>query len=160
MLTLGEMLIRISAAAVLGALIGVEREVAGKEAGVRTNILVASGTALFTIAGLSLPYIISPSSQIVAEVIARNSGFLSIIGNIVVGIGFLGTGIIVKDGVHVRGLTTAASVWFVAAAGILCGIGLLTLAAIATLGVAGIVFVLRKIDLFGILNKKEDARED
>ena len=154
------MLIRILAAAVLGALIGVEREVAGKEAGVRTNILVASGTALFTIAGLSLPYIISPSSQIVAEVIARNSGFLSIIGNIVVGIGFLGTGIIVKEGVHVRGLTTAASVWFVAAAGILCGIGLLTLAAIATLGVAGIVFVLRKIDLFGILNKKEDARED
>lgn len=159
MLTLEQMLVRILVAAVLGALVGVEREVAGKEAGVRTNILVASGTALFTIAGLSLPYIISPSPQIVAEVIARNGGFLSLIANIVVGIGFLGTGIIVKEGVHVRGLTTAASVWFVAAAGILCGIGLLTLAAIATLGVAGIVFVLRKIDLFGILNKagvKED----
>ena len=158
MLTLEQMLLRILTAAALGALVGVEREMAGKEAGVRTNILVASGTALFTLAGLSLPYIISPSPEVVVEVIARNSGFLSIIANIVVGIGFLGTGIIVKEGVHVRGLTTAASVWFVAAVGILCGIGLLTLALIATLGVAGIIFVLRKIDLFGILNKGEEDR--
>ncbi|PIP29802.1 hypothetical protein COX26_02195 [Candidatus Jorgensenbacteria bacterium CG23_combo_of_CG06-09_8_20_14_all_54_14] len=147
MLTLEEMLLRLAMAIVLGAIVGFGRELAGKEAGLRTDIIVAAGAALFTIAGLSLPYLIATSPDNLSEIIARNSGFLALVGNVVVGIGFLGAGIIVKEGAHVRGITTAASVWFVAAVGVLCGIGLLAFAAIATVGVAVLLEILRRVDL-------------
>lgn len=145
--TLEVMLIRLAVAAVLGAIVGLEREFVGKEAGVRTNIIVATGAALFSIAGVTLPYLIATSPENLSEVIARNSGFLGLVANVVVGIGFLGAGIIVKQGVHVRGITTAATVWFMAAVGVLCGIGLLPLAAIAAVGLAVVLFVLRKFDV-------------
>lgn len=147
MLTLEEMLIRLAIAVVLGAVIGLGRELVGKEAGVRTNIIVAAGAALFTVAGISLPYLIATSPENLSEIIARNSGFLSVIANVVVGIGFLGAGIIVKQGVHVRGITTAATVWLVAAVGVLCGVGLLTFATIATIALSVLLFLLRKFDV-------------
>lgn len=148
MLTLEEMLLRLGVAIVLGAIIGLEREIAGKEAGLRTNILVAAGAAIFTIIGITLPYLVSLSAEHLEEVIARNSGFLVLIANIVIGIGFLGAGIIIKHGAHVRGLTTAAVVWFVAAIGILSGLGLFPFAVISSLGLTFILFLLRKIDFF------------
>jgi putative Mg2+ transporter-C (MgtC) family protein len=147
MLTLEEMLIRLGVAIVLGAIVGFGRELAGKEAGVRTDIIVAAGAALFTIAGVSLPYLIAVSPENLPDIIARNSGFLGLIANIVVGIGFLGAGIIVKQGAHVRGITTAATVWFVAAIGILVGLGLLLFAVIATIAIAIILELLRRVDL-------------
>jgi len=147
MLTLEEMILRLAAAAVLGAVIGLERELVGKEAGIRTNILVAAGAAIFAIAGLSLPYLISLSADHLPEVIARNSGFLSLIANVVVGIGFLGAGIIFRDDHRVHGLTTAAAVWFAAAVGILAGIGLTAFAACAAIGLSVILFLLRNFSL-------------
>ena len=72
---------------------------------------------------------------------------LRVMSQIVVGIGFLGAGIIVRQGLHVRSLTTAATVWFVAAVGVLAGIGLLQFATIATVGLVVLLFILRKIDL-------------
>lgn len=154
MFTLEEMLLRVAVAVVLGAIIGLEREIAGKEAGLRTNMLVAAGASVFTIAGLTLPYLVSVSPEHLEEVIARNSGFLGLIANIVVGVGFLGAGIIIKHGTHVRGLTTAAVVWFVAAIGVLSGLGLFVFAAIVSVSIALILISLKKIDLFKIVGRE------
>ncbi|HEY9166688.1 MAG TPA: MgtC/SapB family protein [Candidatus Kryptonia bacterium] len=156
MLTTTQMLVRLGVAVFLGLLVGLERESIGKEAGVRTDMLVSAGAALFSIAGLSLPYIISVGN--LSDVIARNSGFLTVIANIVVGIGFLGAGIIVKQGVHVRSVTTAATVWYVAAVGVLCGIGLMELAAIATGGMIVLLLILRGLNI-PLLFDREDRKE-
>jgi putative Mg2+ transporter-C (MgtC) family protein len=158
MLTLGEMLIRLGVATVLGFLIGLERESIGKEAGVRTDMLVAAGAALFSIVGLSLPYIVSVGN--LPDVVARNSGFLAVIANIVVGIGFLGAGIIVKQGVHVRSVTTAASVWFVAAIGVLCGIGLLVFAGIAAISMVVLLLIFRRLNFLLLIEKVEEKEKE
>lgn len=156
MLTLEEMLIRLGIAVVLGAVVGFGRELAGKEAGVRTDIIVAAGAALFTIAGISLPYIVAVFPGQEAQIVTSNSGFLAVIANIVVGIGFLGAGIIVKQGVHARSVTTAATVWFVAAVGVLAGLGLITFAAIVTVAVAIILDLLRRVDLEGLAKEEQN----
>lgn len=155
-LSLGTMIFRLVVAIVLGAVVGFERELVGKKAGIRTDIMVAAGAAIFSIVGLMLPHLIS-TPETLNDVLARNSGFFNAIANVVVGVGFLGAGIIVKEGLHPRGLTTAATVWFVAAIGVLCGIGLLTFAAIASAGTALLLFVLRKIDLAPIGESKPDG---
>jgi putative Mg2+ transporter-C (MgtC) family protein len=152
-LTFGQMVLRLSLAVVLGAVVGAERELVGKEAGIRTDIMVAAGAAVFSIAAIQLPYLISLDPQHLRDVLARNSGFLGLVANVVVGIGFLGAGIIVKQGAHVRGLTTAATVWFVAAIGVLCGIGLVGFAITVALGLALLLLVLRKIGFDLLLPK-------
>lgn len=138
---------RLVIALVLGMLIGLERELVGKEAGMRTAMLVSSGAALFSVVGLSLPYIVSPDASLTGEIIARNSGFLAVIANVVVGIGFLGAGIIIKNQERVHGLTTAAVVWMTAAIGVLAGIGLWQFAGIATVIIVVILYVLRRVNL-------------
>jgi putative Mg2+ transporter-C (MgtC) family protein len=157
MLTLEEMLLRLGLAMVLGLVIGFEREVAGKEAGLRTDMMVSAGSAIFAIVGISLPYIIALSPENLPDVIARNSGFLTVIANVVVGVGFLGAGIIVKHGMHVRGLTTAATVWFVSAIGILCGIGLTSFAIISAIGITVILEFLRRSNFHGFSGNGEGS---
>jgi putative Mg2+ transporter-C (MgtC) family protein len=152
-LTFGQMIVRLSVAVLLGAVLGAERELVGKDAGIRTDIMVAAGAAVFSIAAVSLPYIISLDPQHLRDVLARNSGFLGLVANVVVGIGFLGAGIIVKQGPHVRGLTTAATVWFVAAIGVLCGIGLIKFAVTVAVGLTLLLLVLRKVGV-GLLPKE------
>lgn len=134
-------------AILLGALIGLEREMSGREAGIRTSMLVASGAAIFTMIALILPYLIALSPDNLAEIMARNSGFLGVIANIVVGVGFLGAGIIVKSGEHVRGLTTAATVWVTAGVGILVGLGLLNFAAVVAVFSTLLLYFLKKINV-------------
>ena len=161
MLTIEEMLMRLVVAIVLGAIVGFERELVGKSAGVRTDILVAAGAAMFTIIGLELPYVAAISGagvEHLQDIVATSRGF-TVIAGIVTGIGFLGAGVILKEGPHVTGVTTAASIWFVAAVGILSGVGLIEFAAIAAVGLVFLLFLLRKLDLYGLLNKKERMRE-
>lgn len=158
MLSLEQMLIRLAVAIVLGFLIGLERESIGKEAGVRTDMLVAAGAAIFAIIGLTLPYIVSESTGNLADVIARNSGFLAVIANVVVGIGFLGAGIIVKQGTHVRSVTTAATIWFVAAVGVLAGVGLLAFAAVATGLMLILLLIFRGFDFSKVVEKEGEKR--
>ncbi|MAF80257.1 magnesium transporter MgtC [bacterium] len=158
MLTLDDMVIRLAVAIILGAIVGVEREMVGKEAGVRTDIVVAAGAAIFTMIGLSLPYTLSLSPGLAERVVVENSGYLRIIANIVVGIGFLGAGIIIHQGPRVRGLTTAASVWFVAAIGVLAGIGLIAFAVISTIGMTALLIILRKMDLYSIVGRKKKKK--
>lgn len=139
------MLLRLVVAIALGSLIGLERELIGKEAGVKTSILVSAGSAIFTLVGISLPYLVEQGN--LNDVLAHNGGYLSIIANIVVGIGFLGAGIILKNERKVHGLTTAAVIWVAAGIGILAGLGLFEFAATATVILSGLIFILRKASL-------------
>ncbi len=111
-----EVFIRLFAAMVLGVAIGLERERWGKIAGLRTHTLVSLGAALFTIISLKL-YESFPS-------LGGVQGFdYHIIANIIVGIGFIGAGTILRLDDRIVGTTTAASLWVVAAIGIACGLG-------------------------------------
>ncbi len=111
-----DILLRLLLALVLGGALGLERRWRGHEAGPHTNALVATGAALFVIAGLTLGG--DAGARILAQVAA--------------GIGFLAGGVILRDGLHVRGLNTAGTVWCVAALGCFVGLGRLLLATEAT----------------------------
>ena len=116
------LLAKIGFATVLGYLIGMEREWHGKMVGVRTVSLIAIGGALYVLMSPSI--FGGDNSRIIAQVVS--------------GIGFLGAGIIFKDGDTVKGLTTAATVWCSAAIGCLCGYGMF---AEAVIGTAAIITV-------------------
>jgi len=113
-------LVALGAALGLGLLIGLERELGQHPAGLRTNALVSAGAALYVLMARSFD-----GGADTARVAAQ----------IVSGIGFLGGGVILREGLTVRGLTTAATLWCSAAVGALCGAGLSTHAGIATFAV-------------------------
>ena len=123
-----EMVLRLLLAAALGAAIGYQRARAGKPAGVRDYTLISVGAALFTVASLYGFGAIADPSRIAAGIVA--------------GIGFLGAGAIIRreEGV-VAGLTTAATIWMVAAIGLAAGAGLYLVSAVTT-GIALIVLFL------------------
>jgi putative Mg2+ transporter-C (MgtC) family protein len=123
-----ESLLRLALAAVLGGLIGVERELREREAGLRTHLLVALGSALFTIVGAYGFHEFLASGEAVVQADPTR-----IAAQIVTGIGFLGAGAIIREGLSVRGLTTAATLWVVAAIGMACGAGFYGPALITTL---------------------------
>lgn len=144
MLELPQMVLRLIFAIALGALIGLERETIGKEAGVRTGIVVSGGSAIFTIIAFLLPGALAKQGFGVGDpALAFN-----VIANIITGIGFLGAGIIIKnqEAAHVHGLTTAAVVWATAAIGILAGLGFFSFAFISAALLASILYFLRKAD--------------
>ena len=149
MIEFSQLILRLAVALVLGAGMGFERELAKKEAGIGTLLMVAGGAALFSIGALSLPYLIALSPEHLPAVIAGNSGFLNLIANIAVGIGFIGAGIIVKNESHVHGLTTAAVIWFAGAVGVLAGIGMIELATIAAVAVSTLLYILRSLNVAG-----------
>ena len=106
----------------LGYLIGMERELHGKVVGTRTISLIAIGSALYVLMSPSI--FGGDNSRIIAQVVS--------------GIGFLGAGIIFKDGDSIKGLTTAATVWCAAAVGCLCGIGMFAEAVLGTAVILGV----------------------
>ena len=141
MLTFEDMMFRLIIALALGAILGIERELVGKETGLRTEMLVSGGAAIFAMVALMLPYITSLGG--LPDAIARNSAF-GVIANIVVGIGFLGAGVIIKINDHPHGITTAALVWTTAGIGVLAGIGLTKFAFFAAILIAFLLYILRK----------------
>src|SRR3954451_20347430 len=124
-----EFLLRLAIALCLGAAIGVERQVSHHMAGLKTNALVSTGAALFMV--------------VAASISGDGNGRLA--GQIITGIGFLGGGVILRDGFHVRGLNTAATLWCAAAVGTLAGVGLLMQAAVGTAAVLMINVGLRPV---------------
>jgi putative Mg2+ transporter-C (MgtC) family protein len=130
-----DLVLRLLLAALLGAAIGFEREVRGHPAGLRTHTLVALGSALFT--ELSIYGFPSSPGQPVDPT--------RIAAQIVTGIGFLGGGAILKEGLNVKGLTTAASLWAVAAIGMAAGAGNWFLA------IASTAIVLMALWPFGVI---------
>lgn len=120
----------VALAALLGTIIGVERELNQHPAGLRTNALVAVGAALFVSVTALLGDTNSPSR---------------VASYIVSGVGFLGGGAILKEGATVRGLTTAAGLWCSAAVGTICGIGHPGHAALGTMFVVGVLLVMKPL---------------
>ena len=122
-----EVLLRLALAAVLGAAIGVERELREREAGLRTHLLVSVGSALFTIVSAYgfREFLVNGGAVVRADP-------TRIAAQIVTGIGFLGAGAIIRQGLSVRGLTTAATLWVVAAIGMAAGAGYYSAAVITT----------------------------
>jgi len=112
-----EFVVDLFIAIILGTIIGIERESRGKDAGISTHSFVISGAMLFTFMSMT----VDPASQsrIAAQVVS--------------GVGFLGAGLILKDGLTVRNLTTAASIWFAGAIGMAIGFGYHQIAIIAAI---------------------------
>ena len=119
-----DVLLRLVAAALLGAALGLEREIHGHQAGMRTHMLVSLGSALFTVLSIyGFPQIPGTAASDPSRISAQ----------VVTGIGFLGAGAIIKYGTSIRGLTTAASLWVVASIGLAAGAGAYFLAVAGTL---------------------------
>lgn len=125
MIDSGDLVLRVVLSAVLGGVVGLERELRDQPAGFRTHMLVSLGAALFTLAGAYVGGISSRGGVRVQLDPTR------VAAQVVTGIGFLGAGAIIRHGVNVRGLTTAASLWVTAAIGMAVALGL-WLGAVAT----------------------------
>ncbi|WP_263354616.1 MgtC/SapB family protein [Acidicapsa acidisoli] len=123
--------LHLLAAVLMGATVGLERQWRQRMAGTRTNALVAAGAAAFVMCGLLLAADPSAQGRIVSYVVS--------------GVGFLGAGVIFKDGTNVRGLNTAATLWCSAAIGALCGLGALNLALVLVATVLFTNMVLRPL---------------
>lgn len=134
MMTTSHQLLALLAAAALGGLIGLERELNAQKAGFRTHVLVALGSALFTTVGADV--VGSDPTRVAAQVVT--------------GIGFLGAGAILRDSGGVHGLTTAASLWVTSGTGVACGLGRAGLGAFAVgVGLVALVgFKLLERDVF------------
>jgi putative Mg2+ transporter-C (MgtC) family protein len=139
-----EILVRLAVAACLGGVIGIERELREREAGFRTHMLVSVGAALFTLVSAYAwtDFTFSNSSGVTFDP-------TRIAAQIVTGIGFIGAGAIIRQGLSVRGLTTAATLWMVAAIGMACGAGFYWAAVLATaialVGLGPLRFVSRRM---------------
>jgi putative Mg2+ transporter-C (MgtC) family protein len=137
----GGVVARLLTAAVLGGMVGIEREASDQPAGLRTHIAVGLGAALFGV--------ISTLGFVEFDQRRANSllqaDVTRVASNVVIGIGFLGAGVIFRQGGSIRNLTTAASLWTVAAIGLACGVGDLGTAAIATAVLLASLIVLRPI---------------
>ena len=136
-----EMCFRLAVALGAGALIGLERSYRGRPAGFRTHALVCTASSLLMLVTVyeSLWFSGSNAARVVLDPTRMSQGIMT-------GIGFLGAGVIVKEGLSVRGLTTAASIWITASIGILIGIGFYFPAGIATVLTLGTLSVFRWIE--------------
>jgi putative Mg2+ transporter-C (MgtC) family protein len=130
-----ELTIRLLLAALLGGIIGAEREWRNKEAGLRTNILITIGSALFTLMSIELTD-------------GRTGDTSRVAAQIVTGIGFLGAGAIMRTNGGIQGLTTAATIWVNAAVGVAAGGGEYHLAVIATIITLAVLLVLQPIEKY------------
>lgn len=145
-------LVRILVATVLGGMLGIERDIHGRQAGLRTHILVSAGAALFFI----LSTHIATFDVIVPPEFTKVTDPGRIAAQIVTGVGFLGAGVILKEGLTVVGLTTAACLWISAAIGMASGAGLYIVAVSTTLLALLSLTLLRRVER---LYKKDIYRD-
>lgn len=138
--------LKLGLAAVLGALVGIERQYRQKSAGLRTNTLVATGSAAFVLLSASLT-----ADQDFGDP-------TRIAGQIVRGIGFLGAGVIMKTGMNIQGLNTAATIWCSAALGTLAGAGLYWEAVILSIFILVAHMALRPLGI--LINKLPRTKSD
>ena len=134
-----DILLRIIFAIILGSVIGLERELTNKSAGLRTQIMVCLGACIFTILsiyGFSTAVTLYPlgdPSRVAAQIIT--------------GIGFIGAGTIMRQGLTVAGLTTASTLWIVAAIGMCCGCGKISIAVVSTLLAVAVLVLVRTFEV-------------
>ena len=149
---IAEVAIRLCIATILGGLLGLNRDLHAKPAGIRTLGLVSLGACLVTLAVINF----DPSHPTPTDAISR------VIQGVLAGVGFLGAGVIMRDDDgHVHRLNTAASIWVTAALGLTCGLGAWIPAAITTI----LVFLLLTLGMrfdhnfFGRLEKTQDPKD-
>lgn len=135
-----DFLIRFGAAILCGLIIGFERQWINRVAGVQTNVLVASGACLFILSSYFVGYEGQSASRIAAQIVS--------------GVGFLGAGMIFREGVTTHGINTAATIWCCAAVGVLCGMGLVPHALIVTTMLIFANMFFRKLDHHVSNNRK------
>ena len=128
--------LKVFIATICGSLVGWDRERKNKFAGLRTNILICVGSAIFTIASFY------------AATLYGSSDPTRIISTIVTGVGFLGGGVIMIDKDKVIGITTAAFIWVISAIGILCGMGTILMPIILTIGLLFISSYFERVERF------------
>jgi putative Mg2+ transporter-C (MgtC) family protein len=132
-LSTGALVLRLVVAAVLGAVVGVERESAARGAGIRTHALVSLGAALFTLAG----------AYGFADIAHPNADPARVAAQVAAGVGFIGAGAVLRHGTSVLGITTAATVWLAASIGVSAAAGGYAAAAVATMLALGVLVFLR-----------------
>ncbi len=131
--------LKLLLACVLGSILGLERELTSHPAGLRTHVLVSLGSTCFMVIGFALAR--ESDGQMIFDPLRVAQG-------IITGVGFIGAGTIIKEGLSVRGITTAASLWMASAVGIAVAAGRIPLAAVASLLCVATLIVSR---LFGRL---------
>ncbi len=150
MISNSDILLRLLVALGIGAVIGLERELRDREAGLRTHVLVSLGAALFTLV----------SAFGFEEFADTNIDVTRIAAHIVVGIGFLGGGAIVKHGTNVKGLTTAASLWITAAGGLAAGAGFFFGAAVTAVLTVAVLTVLVPVERYLLKTRPKGKTDD
>jgi putative Mg2+ transporter-C (MgtC) family protein len=133
-MTSADLVTRLVLAALLGAAVGIERELRRKPAGLRTNILITLGAALFTLVSLTFGGSGGSTDRVAAQIVS--------------GIGFLGAGAIIQSGRSVHGMTTAATIWVNAAIGVASGAGQFRLALTAAFITLVVLAVLGPVERF------------
>ena len=150
-LGLKEVALRLTVAVLVGGLLGLNRELHGKPAGLTTNALVALGAAIAATLSLQVQ-----GSEVKPD--ANSIG--RIIQGTLTGIGFLGAGVIMRDTPgHVSGLTTAATIWVCAAIGLLCGLGYWSLIALSTVLVLAVLILGHTFEHIGVRLLKREANK-
>ncbi|MGB5558227.1 MAG: MgtC/SapB family protein [Paracoccaceae bacterium] len=147
-------LLRLGMACVLGGLIGLEREIHDHAAGLRTHILIAMASCLFTLISFDLMGVPVPGAD---EETLRTDP-LRLIEAVTAGVAFLAAGTIITQGARVRGLTTGAGMWMAGAVGLTCGVGNLWLAGMATGLALAVLWLLAGVS--SMLNPDNGARTE
>ena len=144
---------RLACALVAGVVIGVQRELRQHQAGLTTNALVAVGACVFILI----------SESVIMRALAAggpvNNDNLRVLSQLVTGIGFLGAGVIMKNGLTIHGLTSAATIWCSAAVGCLCGYGLWREALVAVGVIILINWGLKGVEVYFKKRKKDDSED-
>lgn len=135
------MCLKVLVATICGAIVGWEREKKNKVAGLRTNILICVGSAIFTIGSFYATSLYGGDPT-------------RILSTIVTGMGFLGGGVIMKEGDRIIGITTAAFIWVISAIGILSGMGLVLIPILLTFGLLTLSILFEKVEK----NMKKDDK--
>lgn len=139
LISYGDMAVKLLLALLLGSLVGLERTLSGKQAGMRTYALVSMGSCLFVVI-----------SETIRQTFGDLAGFdpLRMASQVIVGIGFIGAGLIIFQGNNIHGLTTAAGLWVTAGLGMAVGFGLWSLAIVAAVLTLFIFALLWRVEKF------------
>lgn len=142
---------RLLCALVAGVAIGIERQLRKRNAGLAVNALVSVGACVFILLSESVIYSAIESGGPV------NNDNLRVLSQVVTGVGFLGAGVIMKDGFTIHGLNSAATIWCSAAVGCLCGYGMWRQATLAVIVILFINWIVKNIEIY--IEKKNDEKK-
>ena len=146
------LLLRIGASILFAFLLGLEREITGKFAGLRTHILVSAGACVFTLLS------IYAFKMHIVEGISGVNDPARIAAQIITGIGFIGAGTVMRHGNNIYGITTAATLWMCAAIGMACGTGMFLMAATATIFSLIVLVLVRKFERNFLSSKSYESK--